>query len=100
MKQFQHIIPRGNQRRTLKASNRCKKIKVNRQMNAAQVKRVIMEAFNDLPDFKSFTVLECEPSNCLKRALYELQGDVVIDRRGALYLCEENTDGVSELAVS
>ena len=69
-------------------------------MNAAQVKRVIMEAFNDLPDFKSFTVLECEPSNCLKHASYELQGDVVIDWRGTLYLCEENSDGVSELAVS
>ena len=56
MKHFQCRIPRGNQRRTLKASNRCKKIVVNRHMNAAQVKTVIMEAFKDLPDFKTFTV--------------------------------------------
>ena len=55
MKHFQGRIPKGNQRRSLKASNRCNKITVNRQMNAAQVKTVIMEAFSDLPEFWKFS---------------------------------------------
>ena len=96
LKKFQKLLPKGKARRELAASKRIKKIQVTRIMSALQVKNVIVRAFSEIPGLNNFAVLEADEQQ-LCRASYgvdDLTGEVAVDRRGSLYLCE--VDKVSE----
>ena len=65
------------------------KVALHRNLSAQQVKNAILKAFKGIKGLKEFTPLECMKSNQLQlSSVHELTGDVAVERRGALYLCE------------
>ena len=88
---FSRNIPKNKERKALKSAKSNKKIMINRQMSALQVKNVILREFaKDHPHLNNFMALECEANNLLKYASYELNGTNLAERKGtgSLYFCE------------
>ena len=83
LKRKQKYIPRGGARKKLQSQGRIMKVALNRHLSAQQVKNAILKAFKGIKGLKEFTVLECTKSNRL-----QLSGELAVERRGALYLCE------------
>lgn len=93
LKKYQTRIPRGECRQELTDSNRVQKVTLNRNMTPVEVKEKILEGFG-CKDF----ILECAKGGYLLRAAdVELTSHLAIDRRGALYLCENSKPVVNTI---
>ena len=92
---YQSQIPRGEAREKLTRDNRVQIISLNRQMTPKEVVTKIQGAFK----CKEFTILECAKGGyLLKSGDTVLTGQLAIDRRGALYLCENTSVSVKQFA--
>ena len=83
---FSRNILKNKERKALKCAKRNKKIMINHQMSALQVKNVIRREFaKDHPQLKDFIALECEANNLLKYASYEINGTNLAERKGQVH---------------
>ena len=88
---MQYALSRGQGRKELATKGRIRTIRVDRQMAALQVNNAIRETFKSVSKLKSFTVLEADAGTHLVRAgSQSLNGVGAIERRGSLYLNEDN----------
>ena len=86
MKEYCPITPKNKARRILLSEGRILSIKVTRGMSSREIKNLIVRAFQ-IPEY---TVLECDDTghNLLRRIDQSIDGNDVLNLRGALYLCE------------
>ena len=86
MKKYCPVIPKGKVRKRLASEGRMQNLKVTRNMNAKAIREKILRGFGVL----DYTVLGCDSTghNLLKSCDQDLDGELVIQRRGCLYLCE------------
>lgn len=85
MEKFSPSIPKGNARKRLSSCGRMKSIRLSRDMSAEEVKGKILQVFN----CTDFTLLECDSSQTLcKCDDQNIDGERAVERKGALYLCE------------
>lgn len=86
MKKFIPSIPKGKQRQRLASQGRMQGLKVTHSMNGQEIRNKIMDAFK----VSKFTILETDKTGhiLLKSCDQEIDGGMVIQRRGCLYLCE------------
>ena len=87
MKEFRKCIPIKKYRCDLKHDRRIKVLQFKRSMSPLQVKNVIQRGFSHIT-FSSFFFLETTSNNLSIARNQQIDGAAVIDRRGALYLCE------------
>ena len=87
MKCFRPVIPIKKYRCDLKVDQRVKILQFRRGMSPTQVKNVIQRGFSHL-GCSSFLYLETFSNSLRVCNKQQLDGSAVIDRRGALYLCE------------
>ena len=87
LKNYQTRVPRGEYRKYLANNNRVQKININRNMAPEEVREKILLAFK----CTSFEYLECAKGGYLLKAIGQnLTSQLAIERRGALYLCEDS----------
>ena len=87
MKVFRPFIPVKKYRCDLKQDQRIKTLQFRRGMSSAQVKSVIQTGFRHV-GCSSFLFLETSSNSLRTSQNQQLDGTAVIERRGALYLCE------------
>lgn len=100
MKEFRKCIPIKKYRCDLKHDRRIKVLQFKRSMSPLQVKNVIQRGFSHIT-FSSFFFLETTSNNLSIARNQQIDGAAVIDRRGALYLCEDDagipgTSGINQ----
>ena len=88
MKAFRKMVPIKKLRSELKTERRIQSLQFNRAMTPSAVKEVIMDGFKHIQGFCSYQYLQNSSSNLSVASNQEFNGAAVIDRRGALYLCE------------
>ena len=87
LKNYQSRIPRGECRQYLSDNNRVQRVNINRDMSPDEIKDIILSTFK----CADFTILECAKGGyLLKSTDIELTSQMAIDRRGALYICENS----------
>ena len=86
MKEYSSKLPKRSDKDELLAQGRVQSIKVNRQMKAEEVKRLILKAFS----VTHYTVLHCDGVSkfLMKSSDQNVDGNDLADKRGGLYLCE------------
>ncbi len=88
LKEFQGWIPKGEARKRLRRKGRVSDVSFTRSMTNIQVENFIKRAFKHL-DIDQFSVLETDASgHFLSHSTQKIDGQGVVSRRGALYLCE------------
>jgi hypothetical protein len=91
LKNFQLFLPKGDARKKLTDEDRIKTVSLNRKMTPKQVKSVIIRAFQ----IKDFIVLDvAKGSRLVKSDGNCLTAQSAIDRRGAVYLCQKESEMV------
>ena len=91
LRSYQKNLPKRNNRKELNDQQRVQKLQFQRNSTPLQVRNVIMRGFHHIHGFSSYTVLECDANNYLKKSQnQEVDGEGVVSRRGCLYLCEEH----------
>lgn len=97
MKEYSSTIPKGKLRQRLSTRGRILSLRFSRNMSNLEVKNQIIRAFK-VPEY---VVLECDSTghNLIRAADQTLDGEKVVDRKGALYLCE-NFELVSTVIIT
>ena len=87
MKDFCPKIPKGQIRQRLASKGRILSLRISRSMTNQEVKNQVIRAFK----VDKFVVLECDSTghNLVKAGDQTIDGEKVVDRKGALYLCEK-----------
>ena len=81
------VLPRGKQRQQLAASGRVKSVQFKRTMSALQVRNVIISNFSSLGlQLQSWEFLDVKGGKLGRSECQEPGGDVICQRRGAVYL--------------
>ena len=88
MKAFRSVVPIKKFRSELKSERRIQSLQFKRTMSPEEVKQVIIRGFHHIQGFSSFQYLENSSNNLSIASNQEYDGVTVIERRGALYLCE------------
>ena len=97
LKKFIFSIPRGKHRKDLEKAGRIQALLFKRSMTAEQTRNVIIRGFGAL-GVRDWTVLDAADNKLVvSKNQQQLDGEAVIGRKGALYLCEKSTE-VSLLA--
>ena len=80
-------IPKGQIRQRLGSKGRILNLRITRSMTNQEVKNQVIRAFK----VDKFVVLECDSTghNLVKAGDQTIDGEKVVDRKGALYLCEK-----------
>lgn len=92
LKHFQKMIPKGESRRRLRRKGRVCDISFTRSMTNLQVEACVKKSFKNLKIDK-FSLLETDSSgHFLSHSPVKIDGDGVVRRRGALYLCEVSSE--------
>ena len=85
-------VPKSRVRQKLRDDGRIKSLQFTRIMTAEEACEVIGSGFKDkIPDFDEFKYLEIKKDDLELSSKQDLDGNEVIDRRGALYICEKWT---------
>lgn len=86
MKEYSPLVPKNKDRQKLTSEGRILSIKVTRNMSSQEIKNLIIRAFQ----ITEYTVLECDDTghNLLRRIDQSINGNDIMNLRGALYLCE------------
>ena len=87
MKEYSSTIPKGKRRERLTSKGRILSLRFSRSMSNLEVKNQIIRTFQ----VSEFVVLECDSTghNLIRAADQTIDGETVVDRKGALYLCEK-----------
>ena len=87
MMEYSSTIPKGKRREQLTSTGRILSLRFSRSMSNLEVKNQIIRAFQ----VSEFVVLECDSTghNLIRAADQKIDGETVVDRKGALYLCEK-----------
>ena len=87
MKEYSPSIPKGKRRQSLATSGRIQTLKFTRTMTQLEVKNQIIRTFK----VTTFIVLDCDSTGhtLVKASNQSIDGEGVVGRKGALYLCEK-----------
>ena len=88
MKSFTTSLPNSKDRSVLRDQGRIQEILFTRNYTPTQVGDVIRQGFANLGNFSAFKFLESTNGQLYVPDHQGYDGVKVIDRRGALYLCE------------
>ena len=88
MKAFRKMVPIKKLRSELKTERWIQSLQFNWAMTPSAVKEVIMDGFKHIQGFCSYQYLENSSSKLSVASNQVFNEAAVIDRRGALYLCE------------
>lgn len=88
MKEFRKVIPIKKFRSDLRSECRIQTLQFKRSMSPLQVNNVIQRGFHQILGASSFQFLEVTSNSLTVAPNQAYDGAAVIDRRGALYLCE------------
>ena len=96
--EYRSAIPKGKYRQKLAAKGKIQSILFNRSMSAREVKNIIIRAFG----VDKYIVHDVDSTgHCLIRCADQLvDGDAIVDRKGALYLSKEITEASVEFCLS
>lgn len=90
LKKLEMSIHLGKLRQALQEKGRVVTVKVSRSMTELEVQGVLYKAFKYIADIRSFKVLDCGKGGHLSISDDQLlNGERTVNRRGALYLCQE-----------
>ena len=89
---FTPNLPRGKSRSTLVKGGRQKTPQFKRSTTSLQVKNKILQEFKGIDDdLIGFTVMESKANHLIVSKTQCPDGEDVINRKGALYLCQKSS---------
>lgn len=88
LQRFTPNLPRGKHRSLLKNKGRILTLQFRRSMSVLDVKNTLRQSFSNIEDFDTWSVLECMDNNLSISKKQDLDGEDVINRKGALYLMQ------------
>ena len=86
MKKFTSCIPKGKVRKQMVQEGKIHTLRINRSASASA--KYVTDKIENAFKVSNFTILECGAALELRSCDQVLDGEVAVERRGSLYLCE------------
>ena len=89
LKKMCSSLPRGKHRAQLSKAGRIQVLQFKRSMNVSEVEARIRQGFKEIGGLQSWKVLDGFNNVLTVSKNQILDGEMVVNRKGSLYLCQE-----------